>query len=92
MSQKLASWKQKLLNRAGQITLTRSVIIVMPIYGMQTMWLPQYICNSIDVEARRLIWKGNEGKGIHLENWNTITAPKNLASRLPQTLGANVKS
>lgn len=64
LNQKLASWQQKLLlNRAGRITLVKSVKTALPNYGMHSMWLPQSVCDYIDASARRFIWKGNEGKG-----------------------------
>ena len=36
LNQRLASWKGKLLNRAGRLTLARSVLAFIPIYPMQS--------------------------------------------------------
>ena len=40
LKSKLSGWKAKLLNRTGRITLARSMLIAMPLYNMQTMWVP----------------------------------------------------
>lgn len=78
LSFKLASWKQKLLNKAGRITLARSVLSSLPTYGMQSLWILQSVCAHIDSSIRRFIWKGIEGKGIHLVKWDTITLPRKM--------------
>lgn len=78
LTQKLASWKNNLLNRAGRINLARSVLTAMPSYVMQTLWFPQTVCNAIDAHIRRVIWKGTGDRGIHLVNWEKITLPSNM--------------
>lgn len=76
LTRKLSTWKTKLLNRAGRITLAKSVLTSLPLYGMHTLRFPQAVCNDIDSIVRRFIWKGNEGKGIHLVKWDTVTLPR----------------
>lgn len=71
---RLAGWKSKLLNRAGRVTLAKSVISSIPIYIMQNLWLPEGICEKIDSHVRRFIW-GN--KSIHWVNWEVTSLPKN---------------
>lgn len=56
---RLAGWKNKLLSRAGRVTLANSVISSMPIYIMQNLWFLQGICDSIDGCIRKFIWGGN---------------------------------
>lgn len=43
-----ASWKHRLLNKPGSMTLASSVLSSIPSYYMQVTWLPQNICDSID--------------------------------------------
>ena len=76
MQTRLASWKNRLLNRTGRLTLANSVLSSIPTYYMQINWLPQNICDSIDQTTRNFIWKGTNNKGIHLVNWKKITSPK----------------
>ena len=78
MHTRLASWKNKLLNKPGRLTLASSVLSSIPSYYIQINWLPQSICDSIDKTTRNFIWKGTNNKGINLVNWNTVTTPKHL--------------
>jgi hypothetical protein len=78
ISKRLASWQQDLLNKAGRMTLVKSVLNAIPNYYMQVNWLPQTTCDKIDQLARNFLWKGSSNKGIHLVGWDKITKPKNL--------------
>lgn len=73
---RLASWKSKLLNKAGRLTLVKSVLTTLPTYYIQLQWLPSSICSHIDRVSRNFLWKGNSDKGIHLVGWGKITLPK----------------
>nr|KYP69646.1 Transposon TX1 uncharacterized [Cajanus cajan] len=53
---RLAAWKSKLLNKAGKLCLVKSTISSIPVYSMQTLWLPQAVCNRIDQACRRMLW------------------------------------
>ena len=55
MQSMLASWKNRLLNKAGRLALANSVLSSIPSYFMQTNWLPQSICDSIDQTTRNFI-------------------------------------
>ncbi|XAR60974.1 RNA-directed DNA polymerase [Bertholletia excelsa] len=59
IQQRLASWKGKLLNKAGRVCLARSVISSLPIYTMQCLWLPSTACKEIDRMTRNFIWSNN---------------------------------
>jgi len=78
MQSRLASWKNKLLNKAGRLTLASSVVASIPTYYMQINWLPQSICAKIDQTTRNFIWKGANDKGVHLVGWKKIALPKYL--------------
>lgn len=62
---RLALWKTKLLNRAGRVTLAKSVLNSIPTYYMHLSWLPSSICNRIDQLTNQFIWKDSTGKGMH---------------------------
>ena len=58
-------------------TLVQSTITSIPIYSMQTAWLPHSILESVDQMARRFLWNsGSSGHSVHLLNWDTVTGPK----------------
>ncbi|GAU50504.1 hypothetical protein TSUD_409790 [Trifolium subterraneum] len=76
MQSRLASWKNKLLNKLGRLALASSVISSIPSYYMQISWLPQSICDSIDQTTRNFIWRDSNNKGIHLVSWKKIARPK----------------
>lgn len=61
---RMASWKSKLLNKVGCLCLAKSVSSAMPIYVMQTHFLPQSVCSRIDTLTRNFIWdKNDDGRG-----------------------------
>lgn len=76
MCSKFASWKHRLLNRTGRVTLASFVLNSIPSYYMQICWLPQSICDHVDKITRDFIWKGNQNKGVNLVNWQKISQPK----------------
>ncbi|KAF1879364.1 hypothetical protein Lal_00005830 [Lupinus albus] len=57
----IASWKANLLNKAGRLCLAKSVISFIPIYTMQTMWLPQRDVNK---------------RSLNLFRWDVLTRQK----------------
>ncbi|CAJ2635885.1 unnamed protein product [Trifolium pratense] len=76
MQSRLASWKNRLLNKPGRLALGSSVLTSIPTYYMQIAWLPQSICDSIDQTTRTFIWRDSNNKGIHLVGWNKVARPK----------------
>ncbi|GAU48983.1 hypothetical protein TSUD_245740 [Trifolium subterraneum] len=76
VSAKLASWKSRLLNKAGRVVLANSVLSSLPSYHMQINWLPQGMCDDLDRTVRRFIWKGTGDTGMHLVGWEKITQPR----------------
>ena len=73
---RLQSWKGKLLNKAGRLTLAKSILASIPICSMQSFWIPSSICKEIDKVTRRFLWsKSNLDRGIHLINQNKVTLP-----------------
>lgn len=73
VSNKLESLKGRLLNKLGRVTLTNSVLTIIPAYNMQIQWLPQYLCEHFHKTFRSLIWKGSTNKIMHMVGWDKIT-------------------
>lgn len=74
---RLASWKSKVLNMAGRLTLIHYVTAAIPLYAMQTARLPMSICNKLDKINRYFLWGDSEVlKKPHLVNWDTVCLPK----------------
>ncbi|KAF1888702.1 hypothetical protein Lal_00036743, partial [Lupinus albus] len=40
----------------GRLCLTKVVITSLPIYTMQSIWLPKSICNEIDRVSKNFLW------------------------------------
>nr|KYP40981.1 Putative ribonuclease H protein At1g65750 family [Cajanus cajan] len=76
---RLAAWKSKLLNKAGKLCLVKSTISSIPVYSMQTLWLPQAVCNRIDQACRRMLWsKSDNTRFWSPVSWAVVTQPKEL--------------
>ncbi|XP_019418580.1 PREDICTED: uncharacterized protein LOC109329367 [Lupinus angustifolius] len=77
IQRRMNSWKSNLLNQAGKLCLAKSVSTVVPIYTMQSMWLPHNVCNEMDKMTRNFIWDGDPNKrSLNLVNWEVITRNK----------------
>lgn len=70
---KLATWKGRLLNKPGRVTLANSVLAALPSYNMEIYKFPYHICDKIDSSIRRFIWKGSSENGMHMVGWDKIT-------------------
>jgi hypothetical protein len=78
VSSRLASWKGKLLNKAGKVCLAKSILSSLPVYAMQALWLPQSICDFMDKSIRNFIWsKNGTARSWHLVPWKVTSQPKN---------------
>jgi len=69
MQSRLASWKHKMLNKPGRVTLESYIPASIPSYYMQVTCLPQNICDSIDQTTLNFIWRDNNNIGIRLVGW-----------------------
>ena len=68
------------MNRAGQITLARSVLTTMPLYNMQTMWIPQQVCDEVDRLVRQFVWHQGRSRGLNLVSWDVVSRPRDCGS------------
>lgn len=76
VARKLASWKGKLLNKAGKVTLVKAVLNAIHVYPMQLFWFPQIVCDRLDGMARNFIWARGENRGMHMISWQKVSLPK----------------
>ncbi|KAH9770764.1 putative ribonuclease H protein [Citrus sinensis] len=58
IDQRLSGWAAKHLSVARRVTLAQSVLQAIPIYAMQTTYLPSSVRVKIDQLCRRFIWSG----------------------------------
>ncbi|KAA3482036.1 RNA-directed DNA polymerase (Reverse transcriptase) [Gossypium australe] len=74
---KLNSWDARKLSFAGRITLAQSILLSIPNYFMQTLMIPQGVCDDIERLARQFICGSTEKKSkMALVGWDTICQPR----------------
>ncbi|KAJ3687818.1 hypothetical protein LUZ61_016982 [Rhynchospora tenuis] len=80
MENKLAGWKNKLLSRAGRLTLVSSVLTSIPIFFMSVFRLPSWVIKAIDKLRRGFLWGKSltQQRGISLISWNKVCLPKSM--------------
>jgi len=80
VASKLPAWKEKLMDKAGRLTLVKSVLSAMPVYFLTVFSLPKWAIKKIDKIRRSFLWKGEENaSGGHcLVNWKKCKLPKEL--------------
>ncbi|KAG8373450.1 hypothetical protein BUALT_Bualt11G0025500 [Buddleja alternifolia] len=78
---RLSSWKAKLLNFVGRLTLVKSVMAALPVHTMQSTWLPQGTCNQLDRLNRAFLWATSANpKKLYLVKWEKVVKIKENAS------------
>ena len=77
---RLPIWKGKFLNRAGRLTLVRSVLSSVPTYFLTVFTLQKWAFKQIDKIRRSFLWKGDAeaGGGHCLVQWARVKKPKKL--------------
>ena len=48
IKRRLSNWKMKMPNKAGRTTLAKLVLMALPVYSMQSFWLPKTTCLIIN--------------------------------------------
>ncbi|XVF09026.1 hypothetical protein REPUB_Repub07fG0055100 [Reevesia pubescens] len=75
--QKLADWKGKVLSMAGRRTLIQTTTTSIPLYTMQSAWLPSSVCQKLDQINSNFLWGGTAESGRnHLVSWSKVCSPK----------------
>lgn len=65
------------LNLARRMTLTKSVMMAIPSYTMQSTKIPHTTCDAINRMIHRFIWtRDSNGKYLSKVSWNKIVNPK----------------
>ena len=77
---RLASWKAKILSRAGRLTLIKSVLNSLPVYYISMFKMPNAIALKIVKLQRKFFWSGSTGEklGCPRIKWAEIELPKEL--------------
>ncbi|KAL9411534.1 hypothetical protein AB3S75_045186 [Citrus x aurantiifolia] len=77
VDQRLSGWSASHLSLAGRITLTQSVLQAVPIYAMQSTFLPASTTSKLEQMCRRFLWSGNEEhRKMSLIGWDRLCQPK----------------
>jgi reverse transcriptase-like protein/endonuclease/exonuclease/phosphatase family protein len=77
---KLATWKTKILSRAGRLTLIKSVLNSLPVYFMSMFKIPKSVAQKIVKLQRRFFWgkTAAENRITPSVKWACIELPKSL--------------
>ena len=78
---RLASWKNKCLDKAGKMVLIKSVVNSLHVYWMNMALLPKGVLNFIDSLRRGFFWNSvsnclESQKKLHLICWDTLCKPR----------------
>ncbi|CAH9105008.1 unnamed protein product [Cuscuta europaea] len=78
--QRIKSWNNRFLSRAGRAVLLRNVVQAMPTYAMNVFLLPRDLCDEIEKLMNGFWWKGSkfEQRGIRWRRWEALRKPKGL--------------
>ena len=77
LDSKLARWKARVISKAKQLVLIKSVAFSMPIYAMQSMKVLVSICSKMEAKIRNFWWSSSKlDKPLCLKAWKDIFQPK----------------
>ncbi|XP_068639159.1 uncharacterized protein [Aristolochia californica] len=76
---RLATWKGRLLSKAGRLILLKSCIAGIPNYALSFMPCPSSVCKTMDKLKRRFLLRGSSDSfKYHLVRWDEVCLPKKL--------------
>ena len=79
LSNKLASWKGRMLSIGGRLTLIKSSLANLPLYFMSLFPLPKGVIEMINKITRAFLWCGEAGKkSLSLVAWDLVQLPKDF--------------
>ena len=73
---RISSWKNRLLSKAGRLELIRSVLHSYSIYWCNAFLLPAGLLQDIERLLMNFFWNGTNDKAMHMVNWDSICKPK----------------
>ncbi|XP_019181672.1 PREDICTED: uncharacterized protein LOC109176732 [Ipomoea nil] len=78
VQERIGSWQNKLLSRAGKEVLLKSIAQAMPIFTMSMFLLPLRVCDTIEKLFNRFWWGGGGTgtRGIHWLRWSKLCEAK----------------
>ena len=78
VSNRLATWKARFLNKAARLKLVNTVLSSIPVYFLTVVEPKKWMIKRIDKIRRGFLWRGvSEAKGGHcLVAWETVKRPK----------------
>ncbi|XP_043806332.1 uncharacterized mitochondrial protein AtMg00310-like [Manihot esculenta] len=78
MWQKLNSWKQRYLSRAGKEVMLKTVLQALPTYAMDLFLVPQTICYKLQRLMARFWWgrESSHERGMHWVSWEWMAKSK----------------
>ena len=78
INNKLSSWNNRFLSRAGRLVLVNSVLSAIPSYWMAVHRFPKWVIEKIDRIRRNYLWNGDSScRGYKcLVNWDMCCKSK----------------
>lgn len=77
VTSRFTRWKKKFLYITGRSTLIQAVATAVPIYNMQSSWLPEHIGEKLDKLSRDFLWSNDVTKRkTHLVGWKQVVQQK----------------
>ena len=73
---RISSWKNRFLSKAGRLELIRSVLHSYSIYWCNAFLLPAGLLHDIERLLMNFFWNGTNDKAMHMVNWDSICKPK----------------
>ena len=74
---RIKGWQARYLSIAARTTLIKASVTSVPIYAMQTVLLPQKICQHIDKLSCHFLWGDTDlRRQCPTVKWETVTLPK----------------
>lgn len=85
---KAMSWKNKWLTLVGRITMTKVVLLAIPIYTLACYEAPKNIEEDIENILKRFLWEGSkEERKIPLIGWETACKTRTNGGMVLRRIG-----
>lgn len=77
---RLTTWRGRLLDKAGRLTLVNSVLSAIPVHFLTIFPLKKWASRKVDKIRRAFLWRGSDSvNGGHcLVNWLKVSRPREL--------------